>query len=212
MTPRYFDSVGADATGSENCRGPETCSLLTSAWQFSADGLRDPLGVLGIHTWARDGNPTPTMLRKQGVKASLIRDMPSEQDRWREMVENVEKNLAGKASLIHVMDSEPDDYALLCLMQKEKHRFVLRSTSDRWLAATAMGCTPGDKTRQFMSCVEVRAEREVRLSRRGRGVVGGGSKRTKPRDGRIARLLFSAATLVFERPNGARKDRLKPSR
>jgi hypothetical protein len=28
---------------------------------------------------------------KTGVKASLIRDMPSEQDRWREMVENVSR-------------------------------------------------------------------------------------------------------------------------
>jgi hypothetical protein len=172
----------------------------------SADGLRDPLGVLGIHTWARDGSPTPTMLRKQGVKASLTREMPSEQDRWREMVEDVEKNLARKASLIHVMDSEPDDYALLCLMQNEKHRFVLRSTSDRRLNAEAMGCKSGERTRQFMSYVDVRAVRDVKLSRRGRGVVGGGSKRTKPRDERMATLLFSAATLVFERPNTARKD------
>jgi hypothetical protein len=172
----------------------------------SADGLRDPLGVLGIHTWARDGSPTPTMLRKQGVKESLIREMPSEQDRWREMVEGVEKDLARKASLIHVMDSEPDDYALLCLMQSEKHRFVLRSTSDRRLDSEAMGCKPGERTRQFMSCVEVRTAREVKLSRRGRGVVGGGSKRTKPRDERMATLLFSAATLVFERPTSARKN------
>ena len=172
----------------------------------SADGLRDRLGVLGIHTRARDGSPTPTMLIKQGVKASLTREMPSEQDRWREMVVDVEKNLARQALLIHVMDSEPDDYALLCLMQNEKHRFVLRSTSDRRLDAGAMGCKPNEKTRQFMSCVEVRAEREVKLSRRGRGVVGGGSKRTKPRDGRMATLLFSAAKLVFERPKTARKD------
>jgi hypothetical protein len=172
----------------------------------SGDGNRDPLGVLGTKTWARDGSPTPTKLRKLGVKESSIRGLPSEQARWHEMVEEVEKNNAGRASLIHVMDSECDDYALLCFLQSRGHRFVLRSTSDRRLDADAMGSEPGEKTRQFMSCAEIRAERDVKLSRRRRGIAGGGSKRTLPRNERMATLLFSAATLVFQRPESALKD------
>jgi Transposase DNA-binding/Transposase DDE domain len=172
----------------------------------SADGSRDPLGVLGTKTWARDGSPTRTKLIKQGVKASSIRGMPTEQSRWREMVEEVEKKNAGRASLIHVMDSEPDDYALLCFLQQEGHRFVLRSTSDRKLDATATGCQPGEKTRQFMARAEAVAEREVKLSRRGRGIAGGGSKRTMARNERMATLLFSGTTLVFCRPTSALKE------
>ena len=172
----------------------------------SADGNRDPLGVMGTKTWARDGSPTPTKLRKLGVKENLIRGMPTEASRWREMVEEVEKNNAGRASLIHIMDSESDDYALLCFLRTEGHRFVLRSTSDRRLDADATGSKSGEKTRQYMACAEVQAEREVKLSRRRRGIAGGGSKRTQQRPERMATLLFSAKRLVFHRPANLPKD------
>lgn len=175
----------------------------------SADGMRDPLGVLGTKSWARDGSPTLTQLLKQGVKRSSLRDMQSEQDRWLEMVAEVEKNNNGRASLVHVMDSESDDYELLCSLQPEDRRFVLRSTSDRVLDEQATGSKAGEKTRQFMAGVEILAAREVRLSRRRRGIAGGGSKRTLARQERRATLQFSAKRLVFRRPTSASKSLAK---
>src|SRR5450432_692827 len=171
----------------------------------SADGNRDPLGVLAMKTWARDGSPTQSRLLKQGVSSATLRGMATEQDRWNETVESAEACVAGKASLIHIMDSESDDYALLCNLQAAERRFVLRLCNDRRLDAQATGSLPGEKAREFIARAEIRAERKVKLSRRKRAIAGGRTKRVLPRKERMATLVFSATPIVFLRPQPALK-------
>jgi hypothetical protein len=170
----------------------------------SSEGNRDPLGVLAMKTWVRDGSPTPTSLRKQGVNYATTLAMPSEHTRWRESVEEAERVAGGKASLIHLMDSESDDFGLLCFLQDKKYRFVMRSCRDRKLDATATGSHPGEKFRPFVARAEVRAVRAVKLTRRNmRPIVLGMGKRDLPREARTAKLSFSATTVVVCRPKYA---------
>ena len=168
---------------------------------LSSDGNRDPLGVLSMKTWVRDGSPTPSSLRKKGVSYAAAQTVPSEYARWRESVEEAERVVEGKASLIHLMDSESDDYGLLCFMQDKRHRFVVRSCRERKLDATATGSLPGETIRAFVARAEVRAVRAVKLTRRKmRPIVLGMGKRDQPREARTAKLSFSATTVVIRRP------------
>jgi Transposase DNA-binding len=168
---------------------------------LSADGHRDPLGVVAMKTWVRDGGPTPSSLRKSGVSYAAAQEVPSEYARWQEGVEAAEKAVGGKASLIHLMDSESDDFALLSFMQEKHYRFVIRSCRDRNLDATATGSLPGEKIRAFVARAQVRAVRKVELTRRKlRPIVLGMGKRDQPREARTAKLSFSATKVVIRRP------------
>jgi hypothetical protein len=171
---------------------------------LSSDGYRDPLGVLAMKTWVRDGSPTPTSLRKKGASYAAAQAVPSEYTRWRESVEEAERVVDGKASLIHLMDSESDDFGLLCFMQDKGYRFVMRSCRDRKLDANATGSLRGEKIKAFVARAEVRAVRKIKLTRRKmRPIVLGMGKRDQPREARIANLSFSATTVVIRRPKFA---------
>ena len=171
---------------------------------LTADGRRDPLGVLSMKTWVRDGGPTPSSLRKEGISYAAAQEVPSEYARWKKGVEDAEKVVDGKASLIHLMDSESDDFALLSFMQEKQYRFVIRSCRDRILDAVATGSLPGEKIRAFVARAQVRAVRKVQLTRRKlRPIVLGMGKRDQPREARTAKLEFSATTVVIRRPKVA---------
>jgi Transposase DNA-binding len=83
----------------------------------SADGKRDPLGVLATKTWVRDGTPTPSACRKKGRSYKETRSWPSEHDRWFEVAKQVEQRVGDSALVIHVMDSEADDFGLIWNLQ-----------------------------------------------------------------------------------------------
>jgi len=194
-------------------RGREGLGIVTRAGNaflahfslaLSADGNRDPLGVVALKAWARDGGPTPTRSRRQDTASYReTRERPSEQDRWLESVERAEECVGGRASLIHMMDSEADDYALLWNLQKANRRFVLRLCYDRRLDEAATGALPGEKTRHFVARSTIRAVREVKLSRRRRAIAGGRTRRVAPREERLATLIFTASTVVVRRPTYA---------
>ena len=177
----------------------------------SADGYRDPLGVLALKTWTRDGSPTPTSLRKKGASYADVRAMPSEYSRWREIIDEAEAHVHGKASLIHVMDSESDDYDLICHLKDTGHRFVLRACRERNLDAAATGSVLGEKLQEFVARAQVRAVREVKLARRKkRAVAASVPKRDLPRKERTATLVFAATTVAIARAGHA-SETLSPS-
>jgi len=100
----------------------------------SADGRRDPLGLLGVESWART-KPTATQRRnRKEVSQSQLRQLERESARWGRLVDEVEDTVDGSVSLIHVMDSEADDYALLSQLVCDERRFVIRLCTDRRLA------------------------------------------------------------------------------
>ena len=84
---------------------------------LSDDSLRRPLGVAYLKTWTRsDEKTTPG----------------SERARWSEGVDVASARLVG-AKLIHVMDREADDYALLSHLVTTSQCFVIRALHNRIL-------------------------------------------------------------------------------
>ena len=170
-----------------------------------ADETRDPLGVLDIDVWTRSGE-SPTQLRKRDPKAyAALRwaGVATEQDRWFQMVERAEACAGAAASLVHLMDSEADDYGLLWNLINARRRFVLRLCYDRKLDAEATGSNTGEKALEFVSKAETLATRDVVLARRTRAKAGTGANRTQPRKERLSRIAFSARRVVLVRPHHA---------
>jgi hypothetical protein len=166
----------------------------------------DPLGVLDVEMWARDGL-SQSQRRKQ--KLATLADMRrsgerTEQDLWFEMVERVERIVSGAASVVHLMDSEADDYVLLANLVAARRRFVLRFCYDRRLDTEASGANVGEKALEFILRAETIAARDVQLSRRSKSLTGG--NRNQVRDSRLAKIQFSSRRVVFKRPDSARRD------
>lgn len=164
---------------------------------------REPLGVLHVETWTRT-KESVSQRRKRGELShrEAARSDERESLRWGRGVDEVERQLHGGPSVIHVMDSEADDYVLLSKLQHGPHRFVVRLGYDRVIEHE------GDKSRIRAQADEttVVAEREVDVSRRKRP-VGGKDKRRKQRPGRTAKLSISATAVCLRRPeNMAAKD------
>jgi hypothetical protein len=163
------------------------CSLA-----FGLDGT--PLGTLGVQTWQRDSNkPTPTQLRKEGHSQQSVREMPSEMDRWGQAIVAVEE-VVGPAKVIHVADSESDDYRLLELMQKQGCRYVIRGCYDRRIV--------DDEHTHLKERILIEspaASRTVDLTPRTRGKTRL-SKRNPVRQGRVAELEIRAAQVGLQRP------------
>jgi hypothetical protein len=157
---------------------PEFRAHVTLA--VTADGKRDPLGVLDCETWVRDG-------RADG----------SEQRRWLEQVERVcEVPGIDKARVIHVMDREADDYAMFVALKGMEARFVVRMAIDRRLS-TARGA---EKLRSAMTRLPIIATREVPISARSKERTPAQQKRFPERNARMASLEITAETFTLPRP------------
>jgi hypothetical protein len=163
----------------------------------TADGVRAPLGTLAVESWARR-EPTATALRKQGkISYAESKAMPNEQNRWIRGVEAAEATVGGAASLIHVMDSEADDYDLMAKLGTGR-RWVIRLCYDRLLANVEPG--QPTKTKELVARRKVKCKRKVHLSRRRRQPGGNKRRRTRVRKERTASLAISATPVVFARP------------
>jgi hypothetical protein len=151
-----------------------------------ADGSRAPLGRLALRTWVRDG--TAQVGEEQACCGAAV--------------ERVAREVGGRAPLVHVMDREADDFALLARLVGGGHRFVVRSAYNRELAAGA----PGGARRGHEALAHVRARctREVRLAARpdaGRSTTQKRIHSSRPsRPSRPVALAVGAAALVLERP------------
>lgn len=171
----------------------------------SADGQRSPLGTIAVETWTRD-EPTPTALRQQKkITYAQMHAMPSEQDRWLRGVAAAENAVAGCVSLIHVMDSEADDYALMAGLVEAGCRWVVRLCYDRNLADVDAG--EPSKAKQLVAHCAVACTRNVNVSRRRKQVGPTRRRRGRPRDERVATLAISATRAVFRAPPYIRNNR-----
>jgi len=160
------------------------------------DAARDPLGTIALQTWTRDES-TPTALRKQRkLSQAEAMGLPNEQDRWWRSIEIAEAAVAGTTSLIHVMDSEADDYDLMSKLVEAHHRWVIRLCHDRTLTIAGQAA----KTKEVVAQREVLCKRTVHLSRRERQPGGTRRKRAAAREQRVATLAISASAVTFQRP------------
>jgi transposase-like protein/DDE family transposase len=146
------------------------------------DGSRCPLGMAAMSTWVRD------------EKASN-----DETARWWSHVKLAAERLGDPCSLVHVMDREADDYALLARLIEGGHRFIIRSFQDRLLLETSS--SDARKLAQAVAQVECTVEREAKLSRR---IDKGRSPKQKKihpaRRQRTAKLAVGAMRITLKRP------------
>lgn len=149
---------------------------------------RCPLGV---------GNVAFVDRSPEAKAARSEAEVPNESVRWLEGVRTVEARYAGM-SLVHVMDSDADSYALLSMLVRGGHRFIVRGevrnvavhTGGRWET-----CSLLDRLHQE----PVKLVREVLLS--AREASDPKSKRNPPRAERTAVLQVRAASVLLQRPD-----------
>lgn len=155
----------------------------------SADGLREPLGLLNLETLIRVDEVKP--------KAERRGQNRGESARWRRSIEAAEEALGGVARAIHVMDREADSYAILSSLHEAGRSFVIRSFQDRIL------CDQETHLRQAAKQAERVLEREVPLSPRP-FIKGPKGQRHPARRYRLAKLEFAATSVEFPRTSDAR--------
>lgn len=179
--------------------------LCHAALAVSADGRREPLGVLDLETWQRDHAPkVDRALRRRD-------DEDRESKRWLRQSVTVDKLIGDGVVLIHVEDREGDIYESFYKRIEAKMRFIVRAQTTRVVKV-------GDETQNvaaFMRSQERAFEREVTLSRRpGPAAKKGDSKRhtsNRARSGRVARLAIAAAPVELRRPLADKTNDVPPS-
>lgn len=160
------------------------------ALAVSADGQREPLGLLNLETLFRHDKAIPRKKRRS-------KDNRGESARWRRSIEAAELQLAGATRAVHVMDREADSYAIFSALDAAGRCFVIRSFQDRVLA--------DDEThlREAAKSAKRSFERDVPLSRRPK-IDGPKGQRHPPRNYRVATLSFAAKAIEIPRTTDAK--------
>ncbi len=161
----------------------------------SADGKREPLGLLALETVFRLDRAKPKAQRKRS-------DNRGESARWRSCIEDAELVLGGRTKAIHVMDREADSFAILSALSEQDRQFVIRSFQNRVLATD-----DEMRLRDAARASRTTLRREVPLSPRPK-IKGPKGKRHPARRYRVARLSFAARTVELPRTSDARTSEL----
>jgi hypothetical protein len=152
------------------------------------DGMRRPLGVANVHTWVRTEEKT---------------EHGSEHARWIRGVDVTAARLTG-AKLIHVMDREGDDYALLSHLVQTNQLFVIRSLHDRLLENEPESRR---KLNLVAAQIEQEVDREAKLSKRVDAKRSKKQKEIHPaRNARKAKLSVGFATITLRKPKPHPRD------
>ena len=152
-----------------------------------------PLGILGMETLFRHSKP------KKGLHRNGKKDSSRESLRWGRLVEKVETVLSPAVYPIHVMDREADDYELFSQLISKRHRFVIRVRQNRSFCRR-LGEENKVRLMDLFEGLKPVAVRKVFLSPRHPGVFSKTKRAPKVREGRMAKLKFSATTLEVSRP------------
>jgi hypothetical protein len=155
----------------------------------TADGNREPLGLLNVETVFRLDKAKPKAQRRRS-------DNRGESARWRTSIDAAEALLDGVRA-IHVMDREADSYSILSALDTTGHRYVIRSFQDRILADEET------RLREAAKSAKRSFDREVPLSRRP-VIEGPKGQRHPPRSYRVAKLSFSAKAIEIPRTSDAK--------
>jgi transposase-like protein/DDE family transposase len=159
----------------------------------SADGLRRPLGLLGLKTYTRS-------LQRQDAETKQKRKRCAQPDtesqRWIEQVKLVEEQARGRFRAIHVMDREADASALLAELTDIKADFVIRCYRDRELIPKED--QPAQRLQDALTKALPVVTREVPISRRNAKRPPDACKKHPPREARVARLAISACSVMVK--------------
>lgn len=155
----------------------------------SADGSREPLGVVGLQTFER---------KTVGPRSSKERrkDDDRESKRWLTQSIEVEGRLP-KVSAVHVEDREADIFESLTTRVEKKMRFVVRAQHHR---AVLDDDDEAHKIDAFLREQPRRMTRVVPLSRRDGPPASKRRKANPPREAREATLAIAAVQITLRRP------------
>lgn len=156
---------------------------------------RTCLGLLKATTIFRE-TKSKGKKKRTGAECAAIEDRESR--RWWDHVSAVEESLSGHCDVIHVADSEADNYTLMSNMVDAGARFVFRMARDRRARGSEEGSWSLVST-ATKGAAHV-AERDVPLSARGKNRPPKTRKKFPPRDARKAKLHFSSMPIVLKRP------------
>lgn len=162
------------------------------AFATAADGTRRPLGVVGLRTFVRTGDP----LTKAVTGHRRFLRAGKESARWPEAA--IETHRALPRS-IHVMDREGDSYETYRLLKENGVRFVIRARTG-WERKGESGGVRGTFP-ELVKRTPIRLKRTVELSRRAPTNVDVLRKAHPPRKERTAKLLVYAAALQMKCPH-----------
>jgi tRNA (Thr-GGU) A37 N-methylase len=155
-----------------------------------------PLGLLGVEALFRPDGPRSRQQRSTKPDWQEVYDSDDKESlRWPRMVEQAEAQVEGRGSLIHLMDSEGDDYALMASLVGKSRRFVIRVRNNRVLA------DGGGRLEQALATVEAVACRQVSVGARSKAACHGRKTKHQPRQPRVAKLQISARRVFLRRPD-----------
>jgi len=160
----------------------------------SADGSRQPLGVLAQRSWTRSGEPRPKPNGRR-LNGQASRKQPGRESlRWVEQVKQVETLKPQGVSLIHVGDREADAYEMLEVVQGL--RYVLRANHDRRVLHE------GEPTHLRDACerAAVALSFEVDVSARKARKQPGTAQRFPPREARVAHVAVRGLSVSLREP------------
>jgi hypothetical protein len=160
------------------------------------DDARRCLGLLKATTHLRERVRRTEKKVLSGAECAALEDRESR--RWWDHVAAVHELLAERCEVIHVADSEADNFTLLSNMVGAGCRFVTRMARDR--RARCRGDEPWMRVSKATGAAEHIAEREVPLSARGEHRPPKTLKKYPARDARVATLRFAATSIELKRP------------
>ena len=168
----------------------------------SADGLRAPLGVVGMRPYVHEDK-----LQDDEARAFWAREygqLACESDRWLEAVEAADSALWEVESVVHVMDREGDIYELLERMRHKQDQFVIRAAQNRKIVQSSLEHAP--KLFDAVAAQPVLATRTVELSPRSVSDRPPAERKRQPARGRRwARLQIRSASVELLRPQKRRE-------
>lgn len=160
------------------------------------DDARRCLGLLKATTLLRKTVRKTRKKALSGAECAALGERESR--RWWEHIASVHELLSGRCEVIHVADSEADNFTLLSNMLDAGCRFVTRMARDR--RARSCDDEPWMRVSAATGAAEHIAEREVPLSARGEHRPPKTLKKFPARDARVATLRFAAMPIQLKRP------------
>lgn len=167
---------------------------------MTADAMRRPLGLLGLHTWARTSRRRSSKNKDgrhlNGPEYAKLKNKESR--RWVQQVLSVEQLVGERAEVIHLMDREADAFPLLASMIEDRSRFVVRCARDR-VARTSQedDCS---KVRALAALSEDAFRIEVPVAARAAKRAPRANETSGARAQRVARVGFRATKMELRRP------------
>jgi len=161
------------------------------ALAMRADGSREPLGVLGLRTFVRSE-------ASRGKHPERRPEQERESICWKQLAADVEARFE-PGRVIHVMDSGADSFVLWSSFVEQNQRFVIRLKYNRAVDDAQTPCRIEEKLERL----EGRLERDVMLAARAPRMPSIAKKkggRNPARPSRLAKLEFTATSLVVSRP------------